>query len=398
MYTELAKLFYSDKENYKRTFETRFNDPEVVRLDFKIGENQAFFLPIPELLRSLAEIRKLDKNIYILKSSLPSVALGQFINRCLVDEIELTNDIEGIRSTRRELNDILADMEIKNTPKRFWGIVHKYSLLIRQETIQLQTCMDIRNIYDELVYAEIAEDDNKNIPDGEIFRKSSTSVTSGTQKEIHRGLYPESKIISSMEKALLILHDEKIDIFFRIAAFHYFFGYIHPFYDGNGRTSRFISSYLLSQELEPLVGYRLSYTVRENLKSYYRAFEVCNNPTSMGDITPFIIMFINIVEESMVLLEEALKRKKGEYDIYCELIPKLHKGGDTKFAKLYNLLIQASLFSDEGISTRKLLKALKISRQTLRNRLKELDSSILVENSISGEKFYHLDITKLSAI
>ncbi|WP_318259784.1 Fic family protein [Ruminococcus sp. YRD2003] len=68
-----------------------------------------------------------------------------------------------------------------------------------------------------------------------------------------KGLAPESKIIDTMNKSLDVFNNNDIDIFMRIAVFHYLFGYIHPFYDGNGRTSRFISSYLLSRQLNPLI-------------------------------------------------------------------------------------------------------------------------------------------------
>ncbi|MCL2120889.1 MAG: Fic family protein [Clostridiales bacterium] len=398
MYTDLLKVFYSDKDNYERVFETRYQDPYAIHLDFLIGTNQAFFLPLPELLISIGNIRRIDKSIYILTNALPGEAMKQFVRRCLVDEIELTNGIEGVHSSRREIRDLLIDMEKKNTHKRFWGIVNKYYLLMNKEQLPLETCEDIRAIYNELVYAEIYKDDPDSIPDGMLFRKAGATVTTATQRSIHRGLFPEQTIILAMEKALHILHDESLDVFFRISAFHYFFGYIHPFYDGNGRTSRFISSYLLSQVLEPIIGYRLSYTIRENLQEYYAAFNTCNNPANRGDITPFLIMLIGIIEKSMVLLEKALIRRKGEYAKYCEVIPSLHKGMEGQAAELYNLLIQAGLFSDEGISLRNLMDTLSISRQTLRKRLRELDQELLIEHRIASEKHYQIDISKLNQL
>ena len=61
------------------------------------------------------------------------------------------------------------------------------------ETVPLDTCNDIRTLYDEIVVNEIEEADR---PDGEIFRKGVTSVYSPTEKEIHRGIAGEDKITS----------------------------------------------------------------------------------------------------------------------------------------------------------------------------------------------------------
>lgn len=46
-----------------------------------------------------------------------------------------------------------------------------------------------------------------------------------------------------MDAALKILHSQDFPLFVRLGLFHYFFAYIHPFYDGNGRMDRFIISY-----------------------------------------------------------------------------------------------------------------------------------------------------------
>ena len=78
----------------------------------------------------------------------------------------------------------------------------------------------------------------------------------------------------------------------RIAIFHYLFGYIHPFYDGNGRTSRFINSYLLSKKLQFLVSYKLSYTIKENMNSYYKSFKETNDEKNKGNLSFFVISFL----------------------------------------------------------------------------------------------------------
>lgn len=131
-----------------------------------------------------------------------------------------------------------------------------------------------------------------------------------------------------MNKALAILNDKSIECVFRISIFHYLFGYIHPFYDGNGRTSRFISSYLLSKEFESIIGYRMSYSIKENINDYYKAFKVCNDPKNKGDLTPFIIMFTDIIDDSLHKLVYALEKRLEQLTHYRKCIIFLPKGAD----------------------------------------------------------------------
>ncbi len=63
-----------------------------------------------------------------------------------------------------------------------------------------------------------------------FFRKGPVSVYSETQKLKHQGTTPpEKNIIISMEHALYTLNDEQLPELVRIAIFHYYMGYIHPF-------------------------------------------------------------------------------------------------------------------------------------------------------------------------
>lgn len=113
--------------------------------------------------------------------------------------------------------------------------------------IDFNTCQDIRNFFDDFAHKEISKENPNRQLDGEIFRKDPVDIASAAGKTIHQGLFPESVIISTMNEALKILHREDILVLVRLGLFHYFFAYIHPFYDGNGRTDRFITSYFLGK-------------------------------------------------------------------------------------------------------------------------------------------------------
>lgn len=394
-YTTLSDLYYKDTAAYEEQYQARYNSEYAVHLDFDVAGHQAFFVQTPEVYSILTDILRMNKAVSNLCTALPGAAIKQFSRRCLIDEIVLTNSIEGVRSTRKEISDILDELETKSKGKRFYGLVKKYNMLMVKEELPLASCQDIRDIYDELALAEVMEEEPENIPDGTIFRKNSVSIYSPSQKEIHKGLYPEETIIHAMEQALAFLNNDSCEVLFRIGVFHYLLEYIHPFYDGNGRLGRFICSYLLSQELEPVTGYRISYTIKEYIKDYYRAFSTCNNPLNRGDLTPFLHMFLKIVQISVEKLKTSLQQGFTKLNRCVQKIPELTTQSDNALEELYHLLIQAALFSERGVPTSLVLKHVEISRGTLAKKLEEIPDGLLIKERRGNTNYYSINLEAL---
>ena len=394
----LYKLFYADPSAFNTEYNKRFHDEDTIHLDIKIGEHDAFVCQSAEIFKLIISIERTNNAIGQICNNLPGIALSQFQQRCLIDEIVLTNNIEGVHSTRKEISEILQDLSKNNKRERFVGLVNKYVLLMKNETLPLQTPEDVRKIYDDIFYEEIRAIDSEDLPDGKIFRKSDVGVYSPTGKKIHDGLYPESEIISVMKKSLDFLNDSRYDVLLRIAVFHYLFGYIHPFYDGNGRTSRFISSYILSQNLNKLIGYRISFTIKEHINKYYEAFKVCNHYHNRGDLTPFAEMFLGIVDVSMQQLYLALSERSEKLMHYINLITKLPNAEDESMCRLYDYLIQATLFSNMGISQKELEYEMKMTYNTVHSRLKRIPERLLITNKQGNRSFYLLSLNAVDEL
>ena len=398
IYESLYKIYYKDNEHYEEIARSRFSSEFAVHIDFEINGNPAFFIQIPELYKCLLIIEKIDKDIQAILFKLPPLSLHQFTRKCLIDEIVITNGIEGVHSTRREIGELL-NRTISKKRIRWEGLVNKYSMLSSDHDIKLNTAEDVRNIYNDIVLHEVAEDDPDNVPDGVLFRKGSVSVTTPSGKEIHQGVYPEEKIIKLMNKALQILHDESINDIFRVAVFHYLFGYIHPFYDGNGRTSRFISSYLLSKSLNSFIPFRLSYTIQQQLKQYYDAFKICGDHKNKGDLTPFIQMFIDCIGLSMDKLKSDLTERLNLLRQYKEAILFLPNGAEGTTGEIYFLLIQAALFSEDGISMRELEMNTRKGKNAILKRLQIINSnSLLLVQKEKNKKLYKLNLEEVNRI
>ena len=390
-YELLSKLYYKDPTLYQMEYERRKNDPLSISLGFEIAGGEAFFVQTPEFLGLTARIYKKFITLTKLCTSLPGIVNTAYARKCLIDEIILTNDIEGIRSTRKEVLDVLTDSSEAPKKKRFDGLVRKYVMLLEDEEfeyeIDLKSPEGIRALYNDIVIDEI---DKSNWPDGEIFRKDIAEVVSPTQQVKHVGLYPESKIIDYVNSVLGLVQNEDIPTLHYIAILHYMIGYIHPFYDGNGRLSRFISSALLKDEFSNLVAYRLAYTIKKNKSDYYKAFDIANDSKNKGELTHFILYFYGIVEQSLDSLIEKLSEGKEMLE-YCRvaLAERFRNTGFSGKKKLQDALwfiVQNCLFSSDPFSKKELAELLQTSGNTAHSYV---ETMINLGVPISVEKDSH---------
>ena len=251
---------------------------------------------------------------------------------------------------------------------------------------------DIRNLYDDIVLPEIEPEDQ---PDGMYFRTDTVSVVSATEKVKHRGIVGESQINEHMMQALQVLKNPLHTPLAQAAILHYMIGYIHPFYDGNGRLSRFISSYLLSQVFQPIVAYRLSYTIKQNKKLYYDAFDYVNDRNSGGDLTPFIIIFSELVYQSILSLEDKVEDVSSQLREFGNMIGSIPNEDQKDFLFYF---IQNALFSPDPLTLAELSNISGKSLPTVRKIVKSLiDGGLpLHVSKIGHANAYRIDEDQLA--
>lgn len=398
-YESLIKLSYQNNDEYKSKYQNRINNECATFLDFSISTNEAFYLTNPEMLLLITLIMDLDKDLTRKTKYLPENALKQFTVQALIDEIKQTNDIENVYSTKKEIRETYKRIEKGLDKGRFKGLVSKYDKFKTNEEIKLEDCQDIRTLYNELVLDEVVEEDKDNAPDGLFFRKDIVNVHAQTGKIIHTGLYPEDKIINAMTKALKVLNDVTINPLVSAAIFHYMFAYIHPFYDGNGRTDRFISSYVISKSLNPLVAYKFSYIVKKHQKQYYEMFSDTNDPRNKGDLTPFIIQFLEFIFEVETELIKEIDKKIYDLNYFRIMLLKLDLG--ELESDVAEALLENALFDEEGLSKTRISEITGKSYNTITKALDNIESvnsKVLRTEKSGNRKLYDLDLNVLAEL
>ncbi len=389
-YKNLSKIYYASPDDYETTYISRFEGEETFRFSISISGFPAFLICNHEILLLCNEIHRVDKKVRTLVQQLSDVSLIQYQATCLIEEVKRTNEIEGIASTRQDIRRILENgPTLKKNLRWLNGIVRLYKEL--ETPIVLQTPQDVRGIYDELVGDEIIRKGQQFLLDGALFRQDLVYVKNKHDRLIHTGINPEEKIISAMDKAVEILQNESIEQFLRISVFHYLFGYIHPFYDGNGRVARFISSKMLAESLSPLISFRLSLTLKNQQDKYYKAFKMTNDPNNRGDLTPFVIMFLELLRSAA---EELLEDLTGRINMVRRFEKELSQGisYDVTGKRMMDLLLQYGLFAQKGLSVEEIAQKLQLSHSTVRNHLTRLPSGIITVTKEGRRKVYDINL------
>lgn len=346
-YKTLKKLFHMyGWQNIDIEYNMRLNSYSSYVTDFAIHpiqdekqqrgiEYPLFFVLNRSLGINLEKVLKNSDRIKQLSSALPKVANEAYIKHLLINELQSTNEIENIKSTKKEIAASLNKTKGEN--KRFDGLVNQY-IMIENDDVEINTITDIRHIFDSIVACEILE---KDLPDGNLFRKNSIGVYDNSKsKWVHRNEFNEPEIYEYLTILLSFIKDYEAPSIYKILASHYMFEYIHPFYDGNGRVGRYILAKLLNDNLDSFTALTFSYVVNHNKNKYYKAFQEASDYFNKGEIT-------NFIDEMMQLLIEGQNNILETFENNTDIITRLTQSLNEQALNKYNLNVLFILLQDK---------------------------------------------------
>ncbi len=290
----------------------------------------------------------------------------------LTDEAINTSLIEGEVFRRESVRSSFR----KKLDKDFDGRSDKYSTAVTDSLVEIlldcnlnkepltkerlhgwHNCL-FENSYSKLhklTIASFRENDDMEVVSGAI----------GHEK-VHYLAIPVIKIDEDINKLLEYSQNSNENIYIKSAIIHLWFVAIHPYDDGNGRISRAITDYILSQGSEhtQFKLYSISTAINADRKSYYEILDKTTNlfKNREFDITPWLEWNLNILKNAMLSALkniEFLIKKTKFWDKYRD------KSLNKRQVKVLNRILDIGMENFEGgLSTKKYMSLTKVSKAT----------------------------------
>ena len=388
-YENLIKLYYK-KQNIEDEYIKRIENPSTFITDLKINpikrgnkildkEYNLFYVNLLEYTLLQEKIMENSKKIISLlnPNKFPQIAIKEIINKILSNELDKTNKIEGIETIKSEIYSSLKD-DKKSSKKnnKLEGIVKKYKDIMEKnfkDTQHIDNLSSFRKIYDEM-FEGFEKSGNYKL-DGKYFRKDTVKVINGLGNTIHIGINGEEAIEKNIEDLIQFMNRKDIPFLIKASISHFFFEYIHPFYDGNGRFGRYLLSLYLARKLDILTAFSVSYSISKNLDDYYKSFVEVEDVNNYGEITFFVENILKTIKSGQEMIIELLNDSVMKFKHSMEILNELTKDLSEKENIMLQIYLQNYLFNDfEEITNVELSYIIgDLTQQTINKYTQELE-------------------------
>ncbi|MDD2458900.1 MAG: Fic family protein [Eubacteriales bacterium] len=231
----------------------------------------------------------------------PRPSSEKYGRQAMEEEIAATLTIESIDFSRESVRKILAGFApADDREERIYGL--KKGLDFISDEQNRITEATIHELYQIAIGPYLKDPDDLILP-GHLYRHDQVFVVS---LEVEHTCLPPAKLPVHMKKLLdFIQADDGMDDLAKAAIIHFYFAYLHPYFDGNGRMARLLHLWFLVQRGYPSSLYvPISSYIEASKRLYYQAFtKIEQNEFLSGliDVTPFLQYF-----------NESVYRKIGE--------------------------------------------------------------------------------------
>ena len=321
---------------------------------------------------------KINLTTQLIKALATSYTSEKYGIQAMEDEIISTLSIEQIDSTRESVRKILngGAPETSNESKAY-GI--KRGLDFIAEPANKITEENLFRLF-MLAVGDFLDDENRLMPEHK-YRHDAVYVVG--QDIEHQGISYQLLPEYIVNMIAYIHRDDGLDQIIKSIIVHYYFAYLHPYFDGNGRMSRLLQLwYLVQKGYTSSLFIPFSAYINESKGLYYKAFTLISNNFKVSrilDVTPFVNYFVDNV---LIKLE-----KKAMPINALKKFDNLLQTGEitTKEKDLFHYVLSA--YGTNEFSTKQLEKDYKnVAYATIRTFVLKLESKDLLASQKYGNR------------
>jgi len=273
----------------------------------------------PEILRLIARIDEF-KGAWRALGTLAPDRLSALRRVATIESIGSSTRIEGSRLSNREVEQLLANLEIKVFATRDQQEVAGYAELMDLVFASWQEIPFSENHIKQLHQTLLRHSDKDAWHRGN-YKTSSNSVAAFDETGAQIGIVFETASTFDTPRLMSELVDwvqqqretGGLHPLLIIAIAIVVFLEIHPFQDGNGRLSRVLTSLLLLREGYAYVPYSsLESVVEQSKEAYYLALRQTQATirTELPNWEPWLVFFLRSLSEQIRRLEKKVEREQ----------------------------------------------------------------------------------------
>jgi Fic family protein len=273
---------------------------------------------------------RLDKKLSLLNSyrPLPMIAVQKLREQFGIEMTYNSNAIEGNSLTLKETFLVINEgLTIKGKPLK--DHLEAKSHMEALEYLYALVAGDIRSTFSERLIRELHQIVLRDIDKEWAGRYRNSNVMIGGAD--HRP--PEALDVPRLMQELIVWARQNRRVLHPVelaAVLHHRIANIHPFFDGNGRTSRLVMNVILMQ-----AGFPLVVVLKNDRKRYYRTL----GEADRGNYAPFMRFIAQAVERSLAIYLNVLTPSRNKKECF---MPLAELAKDSTFTDKYlNLLARS---------------------------------------------------------
>ncbi|MEX0995746.1 MAG: Fic family protein [Flavobacteriaceae bacterium] len=252
--------------------------------------------------------RLFDK-LLVLKNNrpLPQVALQKLKEALSIEWTYNSNSIEGNTLSLRETQLVLQEgitVKGKSLKEHFEAKNHETALNYLYDLVSVDYTLNIKDILDlhQLVLRSIEDEFAGRLRTGGV-RISGANFVPPNALKVPQLL---DELIDFVNTNQLGLNTIEL-----ATVFHHKFVWIHPFFDGNGRTVRLVMNLILMKE-----GFPPAIILTNDRKKYYDALNSANN----GNYDKLMLLMSQALERTLNIYLQSLPGADLDYRIISDLV------------------------------------------------------------------------------